>query len=583
MQLTVTDWAILATFFLVSLLIGALSARKAGSSPDEFFLSGRQMPWWLLGISMVATTFACDTPNLVTDIVRQYGVAGNWMWWGFLLTGMLTVFVYARLWRRSGVSTDLAFYEMRYGGKTAALLRGFRSLYLGVFFNVVIMANVCLAMTKIGAALLGWEAWQTLPVILVITAVYSALGGLRGILLADLFQFLFAMAGSVAAAVYLLGLPEVGGLSALLSQPEVASRTDLVPSAQDWLVLMGLPLLVQWWSVWYPGSEPGGGGYIAQRMLAARDEAGAVKATLLFNLAHYALRPWPWIVVALASLVVFPDLESLRQTFPNVAPDLIQHDFAYPAMLTLLPSGLKGLLLGALVAAFMSTISTQLNWGASYVVYDFYSRFVHPEATPSHLVAAGRIATAILLVLTALLALLLQNALQAFQIMLQIGAGTGLIFILRWFWWRINAWSEVAGMVISFAVALYLEVLHPLMGGEVLSATFKLLCGVALTTFGWLSVTLLTKPEKQETLLAFYQAVKPGGPGWRTIEQQLPEGQRAGWNVPAGLLNMLLGTVAIYAILFGLGMWIYGSAIGVLGLGSVAITAALLLGMRVKR
>ena len=440
------DWLIVLGFFLIYLLIGLYFAKRAGANSAEFFLSGRNMPWWLLGVSMVATTFSTDTPNLVTDIVRQNGVAGNWVWWAFLLTGMLTVFVYARLWRRSGALTDLEFYELRYSGKAAAFLRGFRALYLGVFFNVLIMAAVCLAIIKIGGVMFGMTPLQTLLAASVVTVVYSTLGGLRGVIIADFFQFGVAIVGAFGAAIFIVNLPQVGGLQGLLSHEAIVPKLNLLPDFSDTdmvVTLLILPLAVQWWSVWYPGSEPGGGGYIAQRMLSAKSEKDAMAATLFFNAAHYALRPWPWIVVALCSLIVFPDLESLRSAFPHIDADLIQNDLGYPAMLTFLPHGFLGLVVASLIAAFMSTISTHLNWGASYIVNDFYKRFINSEADEKRLVFVGRVSTVVLMAATCVLALLLSNALQAFQILLQIGAGTGLLFIMRWFWWRINPFSEI--------------------------------------------------------------------------------------------------------------------------------------------
>ncbi len=567
MLLSNLDWTIITAFFILSLLIGIYASRTAGKSVANFFLSGRNMPWWLLGTSMVATTFSCDTPNLVTDIVRQHGVAGNWAWWAFLLTGMLTVFVYAKLWRRSQVITDLEFYELRYSGKMAAFLRGFRALYLGIFFNVMVMASVSLAAVKIGAVMLQWSALQTLVISLSITGVYSVIGGLKGVLLTDFFQFFIAMIGAVGAAMILLNLPEVGSLQTLVTHPNVVSKTNLLPDFSDkdaLITLLILPLAVQWWSVWYPGAEPGGGGYIAQRMLSARNEKEAVGATLLFTFTHYAIRPWPWILVALASLIVFPSVEVMRQAFPQVDPAIIHHDFAYPAMLSFLPNGFLGLVVASLIAAFMSTISTQVNWGSSYIVNDFYQRFINPKASERQLVLVGRLSTLGLLVVTCLFALLLQNALQAFNILLQIGAGTGLIFILRWFWWRISAYSEVAAMIISFVVALYLEVIHPRLGLSVLSTGTKLLLGVGITTAGWLLVTLLTRPTDKETLRNFYRLVHPGGPGWKKVVEEarqegspIPEEEGKGWDVPWGILCMLLGVFAVYSTLFATGQWLY--------------------------
>ncbi|TFG45236.1 MAG: Na+:solute symporter, partial [Candidatus Brocadiia bacterium] len=458
MILKPVDWAFIAAFFVVSLLVGIIVSKRAGKSSSEFFLSGRNMPWWLLGVSMVATTFSTDTPNLVTDIVRQNGVSGNWVWWAFLLTGMLTVFVYAKLWRRSGVMTDIEFYELRYSRKPAAFLRGFRAIYLGVFFNIVIMASVTLAAIKIGGVMLNLSPFQTVAIAAVVTALYSMLGGLRSVIITDFIQFSIAMFGAIMAAKISLQHPLVGGLSHLIAHfSEKKAVLSVLPDFSNMNILIPvfiIPFAVQWWSVWYPGSEPGGGGYLAQRMLAAKNEKNAMGATLLFNIAHYGVRPWPWIIVALCSLVVFPDLESLKKAFPNVT---IGHDLAYPAMLTFLPAGLLGLVVASLIAAYMSTISTHLNWGSSYVVNDFYKRFIKPDATEKQMVLVGRISTALLMVGACALAPFLENAKRAFDILLQIGAGTGLIFILRWFWWRINAYSEITGMIVSFLIACYFE------------------------------------------------------------------------------------------------------------------------------
>ncbi|MBN3036732.1 MAG: Na+:solute symporter [Bacteroidales bacterium] len=558
------DWLIIGGFFVLSLVIGLVSARRSGRSMAEFFLSGRTMPWWLLGISMVATTFSCDTPNLVTDLVRQHGVAGNWAWWAFLLTGMLTVFVYARLWRRSEVMTDLEFYEIRYSGRMAAFLRGFRAIYLGLFFNVIIIALVSLALIKIGAVMLGWSPLRTLAVAALVTVIYSTLGGLRGILLTDFFQFLISMAGAIGAAVIIIRSPGVGGMSQLMEHTEVAGKLSLLPSFNDpgaWITLMVIPLAVQWWSVWYPGSEPGGGGYIAQRMLAARSEQGSLKAALLFNIAHYALRPWPWILVALASLAVFPDLESIARAFPAITPGLVKHDLAYPAMLSRLPNGFLGLVVASLIAAYMSTVSTQLNWGSSYLVNDFYKRFVSRHAGERELVLTGRVFTVALMILGALVALQLSNALQAFQIVLQVGAGTGLIFILRWFWWRINAWSELTAMTVSFLVALYFQLIHPHTGLPEINTHIQLITGIAVTTAAWLLVTFLTLPVEEETLLRFNRLIRPGGPGWKRFSSIDPAATdaTAQWDVPRGILCMFWGCVTVYSALAATGHWLYGN------------------------
>ncbi len=569
MNLATLDWTIIAAFFVLSLLIGIIVSKKSGKSSSEFFLSGRSMPWWLLGISMVATTFSADTPNLVTDIVRKNGVAGNWAWWAFLLTGMLTVFVYAKLWRRSGVLTDVEFYEIRYSGKMAAFLRGFRAIYLGVFFNVMIMATVCLAGIKIGGVMLGLSPVQTLLFATSITVLYSVIGGFAGVIWTDFFQFVIAMIGSVGAAIYIVNMPQVGGLENLLAHAEVSSKLNLLPDFNNSNVLVPLflmPLAIQWWSVWYPGAEPGGGGYIAQRMLAAKNENHAMGATLFFNIAHYALRPWPWILVALASIIVFPDFASLQKAFPNVSSAVINDDLAYPAMMTMLPKGLLGLVIASLIAAFMSTIATHLNWGSSYVVNDWYKRFVKPEASEKQLVTIGRISTVVLMALAALLALALTNALQAFNILLQIGAGTGLLFILRWFWWRVNSYSELAAMVISFLIAIYFEFIHTqVLGFAPMQDYQKLLTGVSITTVGWLSVALLTPPADHKVLVSFYKLVKPAAIGWQpVIDKAIANGELQPSEVTTGKLpleigGMLIGSIAVYSALFATGFWIYGN------------------------
>ena len=568
MALEWVDWISIIGFFIVSLTIGISVAKKAGSSAAEFFASSRSMPWWLLGVSMVATTFSADTPNLVTDLVRQHGVSGNWLWWAFLLTGMVTVFIYSRLWRRSGVLTDIEFYELRYSGKPAAFLRGFRALYLGVFFNVVIMATVLLAAIKIGGVMLGISPFKTIFLTSIIVVIYSMLGGLRGVLITDFVQFIIAMCGSVAAALVVLKLPEIGGLQGLISNETVRDSISILPDFNDTsltLTVFIIPLAVQWWSVWYPGAEPGGGGYIAQRMLAAKNEEHAVGATLFYTFAHYALRPWPWIIVALGSLIVFPDLAALRSAFPQIPAEIVKHDLAYSAMLTRLPPGLLGLVVASLIAAVMSTISTHLNWGAAYVVNDYYKRFIRKDPPERRLVLIGRLTIVGLMVLSALMALLLRNALQAFHILLQIGAGTGLLFLLRWFWWRINAMSEIAAMVISFLVAVFFEIVHPLLGGTPLIEWQRLVIGVGITTVGWVTVTLLTPPTDEERLFSFLRKVRPGGPGWRrVIHSAEKRGEDTaslaalGWDVPSGLICVFLGLMMIYSLLFAIGFWLYG-------------------------
>ncbi|MDY0086349.1 MAG: sodium:solute symporter family protein [Bacteroidales bacterium] len=567
MNLNTLDWTIVGVFFVLLISIGIWASRNAGKGYNEFFLSGRNMPWWLLGVSMVATTFSCDTPNLVTDIVRQNGVAGNWLWWAFLFTGMLTVFVYAKLWNRSKVLTDLEFYEIRYSGKMAAFLRGFRAIYLGAFFNIMVIASVSIALIKISGVMLGWSANQTLIIAAVIVVFYSALGGLKSILYTDFFQFSLAMAGAIGAAIILVN-KETGDLATLFAHPAVAPQLNLIPELSNtdmFVSLLVIPLAVQWWSVWYPGAEPGGGGYIAQRMLSAKDEKNAIGATLLFNFFHYALRPWPWIIVGLLSLIVFPDLASLQQAFPNMDPQYVQHDLAYPAMLKMLPHGFLGLVVASLIAAFMSTTASQLNWGSSYIVNDFYVRFLKPEATQRQQVIAGRITTAVLMFFAVLLALMLQNALQAFHILLQIGAGTGLIYILRWFWWRINAYTELTGMIVSFLVALGFLAAERFWGynpGE----TFKILAAVGITTISWLIVTYLTPPADQETLRSFYKRIRPGGPGWKKIVNDaenegitLDKSKDLKWDVPTGILAMIWGVLFVYSTLFAIGEILYAN------------------------
>ena len=571
MQIATIDWVIIFSFFAITLGIGIYVSKTSGKSANDFFLSGRTMPWWLLGLSMVATTFSTDTPNLVTDIVRTNGVSGNWVWWAFLITGLLTVFVYAKLWRKSNVNTDLEFYELRYGGKPARFLRQFRSIYLGVVFNVITMSAVTLAAIKIGGIMLGLDPWQTVLTAGTVTVIFSAIGGFKGVVYTDVILFFVAMGGAIGAAYYLVNLPEVGGIQALLANENVAGKISILPdfgNKEAVITLLIIPLAVQWWSSWYPGAEPGGGGYIAQRMLAAKDENHAIGATFFFNIMHYALRPWPWILVALASLVVFPDLASLQTAFPNITADKLGHDLAYPAMLTKLPTGLLGLVLASLISAYMSTISTQLNWGSSYIVYDFYKTQINPEASQKRLVAVGRISTVVLMVLSTLLALLLQNAMQLFNLLLVFGAGTGLIFILRWFWWRINAWSEITAMIASGVISLLITIPSIKAGlfGEVgiFPAWAEFPFVVFVTTSLWLIVTFITPSEDQSVLRSFYKKTQPGGPGWKKIidaakndSVELVDSDE-GWSVPSGILAMLLGCLMIYSTMFATGYYIYG-------------------------
>ncbi|MFD0862468.1 sodium:solute symporter family protein [Sungkyunkwania multivorans] len=569
MGLNTIDYALIIAFFAISLLIGIYVSKSSGKNTKSFFLSGRNMPWWILGVSMVATTFAADTPGLVTELVRDNsGVSGNWVWWAQLLTGMVTVFFYARLWRKSGITTDLEFYEMRYSGKAAAFLRGFRAVYLGVIFNVVTMAGVCLAAAKIANVMLGLTQGETLLISSIVVVIYASLGGLRGVLITDFIQFIIAMIGSIWATIYILNLKEVGGLENLLAHPNVSGRLNLLPDFTDTTSLIPLfiiPLAVQWWSTWYPGAEPGGGGYIAQRMLAAKDEKHATKAVLFFNFAHYALRPWPWILVGLASLVVFPDLASLSTAFPGLEDNIKGHDVAYPAMLTYLPAGLLGLVLTSLIAAFMSTISTQLNWGASYVVNDFYKRFINKASTDKQDVAIGRIATVVLMILAAGLSFFIQSAKDIFDLLLQIGAGTGLLFILRWFWNRINPYSEIAAMAISFIIAIVFfingKMQQPFLQ---LEGWQQLVWGIAVTTIGWIAVTLLTKPTDKETLLKFEALIFGASSKFENFRYKI--------------LGFFAGTIGIYATLFGTGYFIYGKYI--LGCSMIALLTIALIAIR---
>ena len=570
--LSTLDYVLIFTFFAITLSIGVYVSKKSGKNSTEFFLSGRTMPWWLLGISMVATTFSTDTPNFVTDIVRKDGVSANWMWWAFLITGLLTVFVYAKLWRKSNVNTDIEFYELRYGGKPAKFLRVFRALYLGLLFNVFAMAGVTLAAIKIGSIMLGLQPWETILYAGSVTVIFSALGGFKGVIYTDFILFFVAMAGAIGAAIYLVNLPEIGGIQALITHENVVNKLSILPdfnNTEAIITLLIIPLAVQWWSSWYPGAEPGGGGYIAQRMLAAKDENHAIGATFFFNIMHYALRPWPWILVALASLIIFPDVASIQEAFPNIPQDKLGHDLAYSAMLTKLPSGLLGLVLASLIAAYMSTISTHLNWGSSYMVNDFYKQQIKKNASEKELVLVGRISTIALMIFSALFALYLQNAKQLFDIIIMFGAGTGLIFILRWFWWRINAWSEISAMIVSGIVSLLFSseaISTALFGNEGMMPNWaKFPMVVFITTVVWLLVTFITKPEKAKVLQSFYEKTQPGGPGWsKIIQEALKENiilkeKENPWSVPSGILAMLLGCVLIYSCLFTTGYWIYGA------------------------
>ncbi|QDU33914.1 Sodium/glucose cotransporter [Poriferisphaera corsica] len=583
MQLIAIDWLIIVSFLALSLAIGFAVAKRSGKNTTEYFLSGRSMPWWMLGMSMVATTFSTDTPNLVTDLVRQKGVANNWQWWAFLITGMLTVFVYAKLWRRSKVLTDMEFYELRYSGKAASFLRGFRALYLGLAFNVLAMSAVTLAAIKIGQVMFNFHPITIVVVAGLVTVIFSALGGFRGVIITDCILFVTAIGGALIAAYFALSHPAVGSFDNLISHPNVVDKLQLIPTLEDrelFITVLIIPIAVQWWSVWYPGSEPGGGGYVAQRMLAAKDEKHAIGATFFFNVTHYALRPWPWILVALASLIVYPDLNSLREAFPNITENKIGHDLGYPAMLTHVPAGWLGLIMASLIAAYMSTISTHLNWGASYVVHDCYHRFFRPKASDRELIWISRLVTVGLMIFAALIALSIQNAKQVFDLIILFGAGTGLIFLLRWFWWRINAWAELVAMIGSGFISLIL--INILPDAHDLSY-LRIPISVALTTVLWITTMYLTPATSEAKLRSFYTLIKPAGPGWnavlkrsQTTGQPLePSNDRQ--SITYGIICTFLGTLMVYTALFATGYAIYQHYITASILLSITLICALLI------
>jgi SSS family solute:Na+ symporter len=590
MHLQLVDWIIVAVSLIICFFPALFFGRRAGKSTSEFFVSGRAVPWWLAGLSMVATTFSSDTPNLVTDIVRRNGVAGNWVWWAFVLTGVATVFFYARLWRRSGVMTDLEFYEIRYSGKAASFVRGFRSVYLGFFFNCMIMASVNLAACKIAAILFGLERWQTLLFVGALNVVFATHSGLWGVLVIDMVQFFIKMTAVIAAAYFAVSLPQVGGLSGLVDKlsslkgPGGLNYLNILPDfSSNWDIAVAvfiMPIAVQWWAVWYPGAEPGGGSYIAQRMLASKSEKDSLGAVLFFNIAHYVLRPWPWILTGLASIIVYPQLSDIQAAFPNLDPKLLGHDIAFPAMLKFLPVGFIGLMVGGLIAANSSTILTHLNWGASYLVHDFYRRFIRKDATEKHYVLAGRISTVILFFSASGLVFLLDTAKDAFDIILQVGAGTGLLYLLRWFWWRINAWCEVVAMVSSFAVSITLLILSK--NGIHFSTHVALLMTIAFTTFCWLLTVYLGPETDRRTLIEFYKKVRPFGPGWRKIREDAgvseAEARATHENIPMALLGWVAGCATIWSSLFTVGNFLYGRIGYVLALLAVfAVSGSALL------
>ena len=593
MQLHTIDWIIAFLSIGICFVPALFFGKRSGKSTAEFFASGRSVPWWLAGISMVATTFSSDTPNLVANIVRTQGVAGNWQWWAFTLTGVATVFFYARLWRRSGVLTDLEFYEMRYSGKAATTVRGFRAIYLGLFFNCMIMATVNLAACKIAAVLFGFDRWQTLLAVGLLNVVFAAHSGLWGVLVIDMFQFFIKMSAVIAAAYFAVTLPQVGGMSGLVEKlshvhgPGGLNYLNMLPDfSNNWTLAVAIfvmPLAVQWWAVWYPGAEPGGGSYIAQRMLASKSEKDALGSTLFFNVAHYVLRPWPWILVGLASLVVYPQLSDIQKAFPHLDPRLLGHDIAFPAMLRFLPAGWVGLMLGGLVAANSSTILTHLNWGASYLVHDFYRRFVRHDATEKHYVKAGRWATVLLFVCSSSLVFALDTAKDAFVLILQVGAGTGLLYLLRWYWWRITAWCEIVAMVSSFGISVVFLIMHK--NGVIVPSDQQLVITVAFTTVCWVIMAFAGPQTDEATLVDFYRRVSPIGPGWRYIRSiaGVSKAEAAEYarrdNIPLAFLGWSAGCAMIWSALFSVGNYLYGR----MGLAAALLAVFLVTGTIVIR
>ncbi len=572
MQLHVIDWVIAILAIGICFVPALFFSKRSGKNTAEFFASGRSVPWWLAGLSMVATTFSSDTPNLVANFVRTQGVAGNWQWWAFTLTGVATVFFYARLWRRSGVLTDLEFYELRYSGKAAGAVRGFRAVYLGFFFNCMIMATVNLAACKIAAVLFGFDRWQTLLAVGLLNVVFAAQSGLWGVLVIDMIQFFIKMSAVIAAAYFAVTLPQVGGLSGLVEKlshvkgPGGINYLNMLPDfSNNWELAVAvfiMPIAVQWWAVWYPGAEPGGGSYIAQRMLASKTEKDALASTLFFNVAHYVLRPWPWILVGLASLIVYPQLSDIQRAFPHLDPTLVGHDIAYPAMLRFLPAGWIGLMLGGLVAANSSTILTHLNWGASYLVHDFYRRFIRPGGTEKHYVFAGRMAIILLFVCSSAMVFALDTAKEGFSIILQVGAGTGLLYLLRWFWWRITAWCEIVAMVSSFGISVSFLLLH--RAGVDIGSQRELLLTVLFTTVCWLITAYAGPKTDSETLVRFYRKIRPAGPGWEPVRVAAGISKLAAAsasrreNLPLALLGWSAGCAMIWSALFTVGNFLYG-------------------------
>jgi SSS family solute:Na+ symporter len=587
MHLQTIDWVIVFASLFICFVPALFFRKRAGKNTSEFFVSGRAVPWWLAGLSMVATTFSSDTPNLVTDIVRRNGVAGNWVWWAFTLTGVATVFFYARMWRRSAVMTDLEFYELRYSGKAAGVVRGFRSVYLGFLFNCIIMATVNLAACKIAAILFGLPRWQTLLLVGVLNVVFATVTGLWGVLVIDMIQLFIMMTAVIAAAYF--AVKYIGGLDVLVSTlsaktgPNGVHFLNMLPDFKsNWdmaIAIFIMPIAVQWWAVWYPGAEPGGGSYIAQRMLASKSEKDSLGSVLFFNVAHYVMRPWPWILVALCSLIVYPQLSDIQKAFPNLDPKLLGHDIAYPAMLKFLPVGFFGLMIGGLIAANSSTNLTHLNWGASYLVHDFYRRFLHKNASEKHYVMAGRLATVGLFLAAGGLVFVLETAKDSFDIILQVGAGTGLLYLVRWFWWRVNAWCEVNAMISSFGVSVLLLVLRK--AGLVIPTHYALILTVAVTTICWLLTAFFGPQTERKTLIDFYKKVRPFGPGWKSIRKEAgiteAEAKATHENMPLALIGWVSGTTVIWSALFTVGNFLYGRTNYALMLLGIFIISGLVL------
>ena len=571
MKLVLSDWLIIALYFLISAAIGLAYTRKASRSLEDYFVSGRALPWWLAGTSMVATTFAADTPLAVAGLVAKYGVAGNWLWWNGAFSGVLTVFFFSRLWRRAGVLTDVEFAELRYGGRPAAVLRGFRALYLALPINLIIMGWVTRAMVTILGVTLDVNPWSAAILLFGITALYSIFSGLWGVIVTDAFQFVVAMGGTILLAVF--AVESVGGLTSLTEKAAAhfgsadAAFGVLPPTDHAWLPLSTLLIFlgVQWWAAWYPGQEPGGGGYVVQRILSAKDERHGLLATLWFTIAHYALRPWPWILVGFVGLIRYPSLANPEEGYVRVMVDV-------------LPSPFKGLLLAAFAAAYMSTISTHLNWGASYLVNDVYLRFLKPTADRRAQVIASRVATVVLMVLSLVVMSFLTSVEQGWKLLIGLGAGTGLVFILRWYWWRVNAWSEISAMIASFATSVLLAAFDQDLSNPAGAAYARtMLITVLVTTVVWLTVTMLTAPESNATLDAFYRRVRPGGPGWRAVSHRLGFPNDP---IPGGALswvNWLAGVAAVYCAVVSLGAFLTGTQLRGVLYGTGAIGAFLLI------